>query len=71
MAQYTQLTPFVSKRVQQKSGMESYKQYGEQGPRSPLLYLDQWKETVAREKLVKGKWKTILKKESAKETQAV
>ncbi|KAK7736578.1 hypothetical protein SLS53_007010 [Cytospora paraplurivora] len=37
------LTPFVTENVRPKSGMESYREYGPDGPRSPKLYLDRWK----------------------------
>ncbi|POS76345.1 hypothetical protein DHEL01_v205259 [Diaporthe helianthi] len=37
------LTPFVTENVRVKSGMESYQEYGMEGPRSPKLYLDRWK----------------------------
>ncbi|KAI7777709.1 hypothetical protein LA080_003130 [Diaporthe eres] len=37
------LTPFVTENVRAKSGMETYREYGMEGPRSPKLYLDRWK----------------------------
>ncbi|PSR75612.1 hypothetical protein BD289DRAFT_350362, partial [Coniella lustricola] len=38
------LTPFVTNNVRVRSGMESYRTYGKDGPRSPQLYLDRWKD---------------------------
>ncbi|CAN8097966.1 unnamed protein product [Discula destructiva] len=43
------LTPFVTNNVREKTGIETYKEYGMEGPRSPKLFLDTWKEQNGRD----------------------
>lgn len=34
----------MTKNILAKSGMQTYQEFGKDGPRSPELYLKQWKD---------------------------
>ncbi|KAJ4393212.1 60S ribosomal protein L27, mitochondrial [Gnomoniopsis smithogilvyi] len=38
------LTPFVTNNKRKQTGLDTYKDYGVDGPRNPKLFLDKWKE---------------------------